>query len=227
MNKKDPSTVSKGLSNASSLTANIEVLEAESNIKSNKSEKLIERSKSSRRYNEDDLKEHTRIVMDLKKSLSGALSNIKEYTSITDGFLDRSEGIWLIIVSFLGMCISPIIFKENLLIYLFVISVFVFGISVTVKVLSFKKRKKRKVQILSEFRANRRKIKYMLNRTNQVQTYIALSHNSVYRRTFNANLYKLLRDELEKNARDELKINYRVWQEALNEIERGQNQQNR
>lgn len=224
MNKKDPSRISNRLTNVSSLTANVEVLEAESNIQKNKSVKLIERSKSSKKYNEDDLKEHTRIINELNSALSNSLANIKEFNDINENFLNKSVGLVIMFLSFIGICLAPILLKGNMIVYVFLTSLVIFLFSVAIKFYSFSSRKKRKEKILMEFKENKRKIKYLLNRKNQIKTYIALSHNSVYRRTFNANLFKLLKDEMEKSRHDDLKINYRVWEEFYKEIQRGYKQ---
>lgn len=221
MNKKDPSNSSNGLTNVSSLTANIETLERENHISVNDSRNGAEKSKSSKKYNEDDLKEHTRILKEFKNALDGILNNIKEYNINTNGFFDTKMGFAVMFLSFLGICVAPIFLSGSMMIYAFIGSLIVFLTSVGIKTINYSSKKKRKAAILIEFKENRRRIKYFLNRNNQIKTYIALSHNSIYRRTFNANLFKLLKDEIEKNNKDEFKINYRIWEECSKEIERG------
>lgn len=229
MNREDPVDISKSLTNNSlSLTANVEALEAENYDKDENNKKrksLVETTRKSKKYNEDDLKEHTRVTIDLKSALDDALSNITQYNEIEEGFLDKHEGMIFIFIGFLGVCLSPLMLRGNNMLYTFIASAILLFISIFYKVIKHKNRKKKKLEILNKFKENRRKIKYLLNRKNQVQTYICISYNSMYRRTFNPKLYKLLRDEIgNQNIKDELKINYTVWKEFSQEINRGMKQ---
>lgn len=207
--------------NVSSLTANIEALiDEEKSSRKKVFEKENTRVSSSKKYNEDDLKNHTKIMIELEQSIDKSIKYLIEYDELKSGFLDEQEGLSVIFLFFLLTICAPIILSGDIMKIVFVGATLSLIISIIHKVLSYKKRIRKKEQALKGFNENKTKVAFLLNRKNSVQTYIALSYNSKYRRTFNPNLYKMLRDELEKkNSQNQ--INYRVWQEFSFEIKRG------
>lgn len=222
----------KSITASSSLTANVETLEAENYIIQNSNvlekkviNKLNNKNKGiSKKYSEQDLKEHTIVVNELFNVLDKSIKTIGEYESIEEGFLDKQEGLILIVLTLSMVILSPFILSGQIMTLTFISSLAIFFLSIMYKYHKYNKRKNRRKEIEEDFKINIKRMKYFLGRKHHVHTYIAISYNSKYKRTFNPHLYKMLRDELEANKRNEFKINVRVWKEFQEEIRRGFNQ---